>query len=57
MSIESDIMSTFTQRLSEHDEFDENLIEALKKALAGPKMPRADDLANLISEASGEATA
>jgi hypothetical protein len=50
-------MSTFIQRLSEHDELNENLIESLRKALQGPRLPKADDFVALIIEATGEAVA
>jgi hypothetical protein len=50
-------MSTFIQRLRESKDFDGNLAEALQTALKGTKLPKADDLVGLISEASGEALA
>jgi hypothetical protein len=50
-------MSTFIQRLVDHDEVDDDLIEALEKALTGLKSPKADYLVDLISRVSGEALA
>ena len=50
-------MSTFIQRLRESEDFDVNLAEAMQTALTGTKLPKADDLVGLISEASGEALA
>jgi hypothetical protein len=57
LSIESDLLSTLVQRLGERDELTEDLVAALGKELALAKLPRADELVGIISEATGESVA
>jgi hypothetical protein len=55
LSIESELMSTFAQRLNESDKLDTDLVAAVEEALRRPRPPKADELVEIISEHTGEA--
>ena len=57
LSIETDLLSSFIQRLNERDELREDLVATLRQVLTRTRLPRADELVLIISEATGETVA
>jgi hypothetical protein len=57
LSIENDLLSVFIRRLKEREELDKNLVDALGTALRRVKLPKADEIVDMISEGTGEAIA
>lgn len=55
--IESAVLADFFARLTESDVISQQVVEGLKSALGSDKPPKAEDLANLFSTHSGDASA
>jgi hypothetical protein len=55
--IESDVLTTFLDQLKDSGEAPEGLVDQLRVALSQVKLPKADELAVLYADCSGDPSA
>lgn len=54
-AIEEEVQQKFFECLSDAEEVNDAIISSLRKMLTGKSLPKAEQLVQLISDASGEA--
>lgn len=55
--IEAEVLDQYFKALEEHETVDEHVVDGLRKALSGDRLPRAEALAELFSSAGGDTLA
>ena len=55
--IDSQVLETFLERLSEADEVTDAVADGLRTLLSSGKLPKADDVAELFASGSGDTLA
>jgi hypothetical protein len=55
--IEAEVLVQYFKALEEHEAVDKYVVDGLRKALSGDRLPRVEALAELFSNASGDTLA